>query len=165
MPANKIQPASREFVDEVLKFIWSLYEYETDQSRHGTPEFWQGALEQFIGEGRVTDDCESFDRFMIAVLRFGGFRAADLAELLTDTNTSDEQPYNHHVCGVKVDGRWMYAHCWADKLLTRKELEGGYYDTYLGTDATGMEIVGHRLVSRQNFNVGGKKGWLNGRPR
>jgi len=165
MTAKQILPASKGFVEHALAWLWTFYSYEPDQSRYGKPEFWQGALLQFSSTGTVSDDCDGFSRFMIAVLRFGGFGADEVAELVTDTNAQDTQPYDHHICAVKVNGRWMYAHCWAKELLTRKQLEGGYYDTYLGSDATGMEIVGHRLVSRQNFNVNSKKGWLTGPPK
>lgn len=143
--------AEKARVRQVLQWVGDhVYAYQTDLEVYGRPEVWQGALQQFTETGFIRDDCDGFSRFMMAVLLFLGFSFEDIAELVTDVSQKDENPYDHHICAVRIGGVWFYLHCWAFELLSHRVITKGYYNTHQGHDAEPMTIVGYRLASRGN---------------
>lgn len=144
----------------IVDYVWARFLYRTDEEQYGKPEHWQGALHQLIGTDVVQDDCDGFGRLISDLARLlGGFASRDIAELVTDTVPHDGKPIDHHICAVRVNGVWAYAHCWTPELLTKGQIEGGGYKLSGGRLARGMHIVSHRRIDRGNDS------WYPGPPR
>lgn len=143
-------PTRIEMIEALIGLMKEVYSYATDLEAYGSREVWQGAYRQFLDNGSIEDDCESFGLFCAAVLQMMGVPSDELAEVVTDVNGEDNQEYDHHVLAVKVEGVWHILHCWAFELLSIESFVRGHYNTVEGYDAVGQQIVGHRLISRPN---------------
>jgi len=150
--------ASKDRAQGILSSVFTQYEWQDDQTTYGRVEWWMGYLQQLKAESIIRDDCDGFSRLIIDLLFFlGGFRIHSLAECVVDVDQTDDNIFDHHVGAVKIGKKWFYFHCWTDQLLTRREIEDGFYKLKDGRQASPLKIIHHRKASS------GIDGWKPGK--
>ena len=89
--ANQLQTP-----EQIARYMWRHFAYETDQRQFGNQDHWQ-TPEEFMKNGK--GDCEDFARFAYELLKLNGYEAYLL-------NIYGGH-YSHTVCVFKENGKYQ----------------------------------------------------------
>lgn len=150
VPEFKAAPGTKARVKEIMAWLWVRFTYKKDDE-----EDWGNTLSQLRASGIIENDCDGWSRVLMALcFHWGGFKLADMAEVVVDTNLKDDSPYDHHIAAFWFGKRWKYSHCWVPRLVEGYTDRKGDMMIETGVQRSSMKPVKHRLVSTGTWYSG-----------
>lgn len=149
-PDLNSKPGTKKRARQISDWLWERYSYKLDDG-----DTWSSLLAELKAAGIIAGDCEDWSRTLMGLLfHWGGFALADMADVVVDTDQTDDKPFDHHVAGIYIKGKWHYCHCWAPKILTVKQITTGQYIIPQGYRPQGVKMIEHRLLSEGQWYDG-----------
>ena len=146
------EPRTKEAVQEAVSWLYANFEYIPDVG-----EDWNAKVD---GDGKVRGDCDAWCHVLASVLFAQcGFNLNELVLCIVDTDTTDDQIYDHIALGIWIDGKLKVSHNWTPRLLGRSEFKHGSYLLESGALSWPMKFIQYRTLNTSKDN------WLKGAPK